>query len=67
MQKLKGLKGADFDAEYIRIMVADHEKAVALFQAQSQNGSDPDLKAWATQTLPKLQAHLQAAKGLHSK
>ena len=67
VQRLKGLKGAEFDAEYIRMMVADHEKAVVLFQAQAQNGVDPELKAWAVQTLPKLQAHLQAATGLQSK
>jgi putative membrane protein len=67
MQRLQGLKGSEFDAEYIKIMVQDHEKAVGLFQAQAQNGNDADAKSWAAQTLPKLQEHLQKARELQSK
>lgn len=40
-------------------MLASHNQAIALFQAQSRQGQDPDLKAWATKMLPNLQAHLQ--------
>ena len=67
IQRVKGLKGADFDAEYIRIMVQDHEKAVGLFQSQAQAGTDAEAKALAAQTLPTLQAHLQAARDIQSK
>jgi putative membrane protein len=40
-------------------MIDSHNQAIALFQAQSQQGQDPQLKAWAAQKLPNLQAHLK--------
>lgn len=58
-QRLAGLSGANFDAAYQQAMRQSHSQAIALFQAQSQQGQDPELKAWATQLLPDLQAHLQ--------
>jgi len=33
----------------------------ALFQQEIQNGSDPDLKQFARETLPKIVDHLQRA------
>ena len=59
--------GRDFDKSYIQQMIRDHEAAVAKFQAASQNGSDPDLKAWAAKTLPALQNHLEMAKQADAK
>jgi putative membrane protein len=58
-QQLSGLSGASFDAAYKQAMLASHNQAIALFQAQSRQGQDPELKAWATKMLPNLQAHLQ--------
>ncbi|MEG4214045.1 DUF4142 domain-containing protein [Microcoleus sp. Pol14C6] len=59
MDRLSGLSGTSFDTAYKQAMIESHNQAIALFQAQSQQGQDPDLKAWATQKLPNLQAHLQ--------
>jgi putative membrane protein len=59
MQRLSGLSGASFDTAYRQAMIDSHNQAIALFQAQSQQGQDPELKAWATQKLPDLRAHLQ--------
>ncbi|EGK87190.1 DUF4142 domain-containing protein [Microcoleus vaginatus PCC 9802] len=59
MARLSGLSGTSFDSAYKQAMIDSHTQAIALFQAQSQQGQDPDLKAWATQKLPNLQAHLQ--------
>ncbi|MEG4988836.1 DUF4142 domain-containing protein [Microcoleus sp. BR0-C5] len=59
MERLSGLSGRSFDTAYKQAMIESHNQAIALFQAQSQQGQDPDLKAWATQKLPNLQAHLQ--------
>lgn len=59
MDRLSGLSGTSFDAAYKQAMIDSHNQAIALFQAQSQQGQDPELKAWATQKLPNLQAHLQ--------
>lgn len=57
--RLSALSGTSFDAAYKQAMLDSHRQAIALFQAQSQQGQDPELKAWATKTLPNLQAHLQ--------
>ena len=65
--KLSGLSGADFDKEYVNAMVTDHEKSVALFQSQSNGGTDADAKAFAAKTLPKLQMHLDMIKGMQGK
>jgi len=59
--------GKDFDKAYMSDMVADHEKDVAEFQNASQNAQDPDLKNWASKTLPTLQDHLKMAKDINAK
>jgi len=59
MERLSGLSGKSFDTAYKQAMIDSHNQAIALFQAQSQQGQDPQLKAWATQKLPNLQAHLK--------
>lgn len=67
MDELRGLSGADFDNTYIEGMVGDHEKTVATFERESQNASDPDIKAFAAKTLPTLRKHLDAIKGIQTK
>jgi putative membrane protein len=59
IDRLSGLSGKSFDTAYKQAMIDSHNQAIALFQAQSQQGQDPQLKAWATQKLPNLQAHLE--------
>jgi len=65
--KLSKLKGADFDRAFMDQMVKDHEEAVALFTAKSQDAKDADLKTFATNTLPKLKEHLKMARDLAGK
>lgn len=62
--KLSGMTGAEFDRAYAREMVSDHNKDVAMFEKQSNRGADPDLKAFATKTLPTLREHQQMARAL---
>ena len=38
--------------------------SAALFEQEIQNGTDPDLKQFARQTLPKIVDHLQRAEKL---
>jgi putative membrane protein len=59
IDRLSGLSGKSFDTAYKQAMIDSHNQAIALFKAQSQQGQDPELKAWATQKLPNLQAHLK--------
>jgi putative membrane protein len=53
----KDSAGADFDAAYKRQMIASHKEAVSLFDQESKKGQDADVKAFAAETLPKLQMH----------
>jgi putative membrane protein len=62
--RLSKLSGAAFDDAYVKAMVADHQKAVDAFSKESAGGKDPETKAWAGQTLPKLQEHLSHVKQL---
>ena len=64
VSKLQGLSGAEFDRAYSKMMLSDHRKDVAAFEKQSTRGTDPDLKAFASKTLPTLQEHLQMARAL---
>lgn len=61
------LTGEEFDRAYMRGQVADHEKSVALFEAQSNGGTDADAKAFAAKTLPNLKMHLEMAQKLNAK
>jgi putative membrane protein len=65
--RLSKLNGAAFDRAYIADMVKDHEKDVKEFERESTKGKDPDLKAFATKTLPTLQDHLKMAREAQSK
>jgi putative membrane protein len=61
---LSTLSGASFDQAYAQAMVKDHRDAIKLFGMESQNGTDPDLKQFASTTLPVLKQHLQMAEQL---
>lgn len=64
LDKLKDLNGADFDKQYDADQVGGHKDAVSLFTRYAKKGGDAALKAWAAQTLPTIQHHLDMAKGL---
>jgi putative membrane protein len=64
MTKLSSLSGAEFDREYGKMMLSDHRKDVSEFEKQSTRGTDADLKAFATKTLPTLKEHLKMAESL---
>jgi putative membrane protein len=67
MQKMSALSGEAFDKAYVKMMVKDHKKDVAEFQKESTRGADPDVKAFATATLPTLQEHLQMIQRISDK
>jgi putative membrane protein len=54
-------QGAAFDQTYTKGQVEYQKGNAALFQQEIQNGSDPDLREFARQTLPKIEDHLQRA------
>ncbi len=64
---LSKASGADFDKQYVDMMVSDHEDDVAAFEKQADSSTDPDVKAFAAKTLPTLKRHLDAIKALKAK
>jgi putative membrane protein len=64
LTKMSAMSGAEFDRAYSKLMLSDHTKDVSEFEKQSTKGTDADLKAFASKTLPTLQEHLQLAKTL---
>ena len=57
----------NFDRDYARAMVADHDQAVKLFQQEGESGDNPELKAFARDTLRVLQEHRKMAAALAAK
>jgi putative membrane protein len=62
MQRLEKLNGAAFDRAYMNAMVTDHVKDVSEFKREANGGRDPQVKSFASSTLPTLEEHLQHAK-----
>jgi putative membrane protein len=63
---LSSKTGAEFDKAFVDQQLATHLCAVALFQAEAQQGQNAELKQLASETLPKLQEHLQMVRRLPS-
>jgi putative membrane protein len=53
-----------FDQAYANNQVKAHEATIEIFEDEIKNGNDDQLKTFATETLPKLKAHLEQAKAL---
>lgn len=53
--------GSTLDADYVRGQVNYQKANAALYEYEIANGTDPDLKAFAQETLPKIQDHLARA------
>ncbi len=65
--KMTKFKGAEFDKEYMRAMVEDHERDVAEFEDAGKYLQEPEILAWVKQTTPTLKEHLKLAKEVHGK
>jgi putative membrane protein len=62
MNRLQKLNGAAFDRAYMQAMVSDHVKDVSEFKKEANAGRDPQVKSFASSTLPTLEEHLQHAR-----
>jgi putative membrane protein len=63
-EMLKAKQGAEFDASFAKHMVEGHQKVIAVFKTEAKSGTAPELKAYATSTLPTLEEHLKLAQNL---
>jgi putative membrane protein len=55
------------DKDYMDMMVKDHEKDLAAFEKQAKEGSDPDVKTFASKTAKVVRKHLDMAKEIDGK
>jgi len=67
VDRLSKLSGPAFDRAYMRYMVMDHTKDATEFKKEANNGSDQDIKGFASNTLTTIQDHLKMAKDINAK
>ncbi len=61
MSKFNKLSGAEFDKEFATDALKSHQKDISRFEKASKDITDPEVKQYIDQTLPKLREHLQKA------
>ena len=62
VDSLSDKSGGSFDKAYVDAMVKDHEQDAADFQREADSTQDPQVKAFATQTLKTVKMHLSMIK-----
>ena len=67
LEKLQKEEPKEFDATYAKAMSEGHREAIELFKETVKETKDADIRAFATNTLPTLQHHLDMAKHLSGK
>ncbi|MXV52989.1 DUF4142 domain-containing protein [Pedobacter sp. HMF7647] len=65
MDDLSKKSGAEFDKAYADAMVDGHKKVLDMMKGEADNGSDAELKAFASKTAPVVQTHLSAIEKIH--
>jgi len=60
--RLAKLSGERFDREYMKTMIDDHKTDVDHFKKEADSAKDPDVKQFASKTLPTLEKHLELAQ-----
>ena len=58
LDKISALSGAKFDMAYIADMIKIHDADGAAFAKEAKGGTNPDLKAFATETHAIVERHL---------
>ena len=67
MDKMSKKDRANFDQAWLAMMLNDHQRDIAFYQAEVQRGTDPEVQAFAKKTLPVLQKHLKAVQAAQKK
>lgn len=62
-ERLAAISGDRFDREYLTEIISDHEDAISDLERAAREG-DASIRGWASQTLPTLRRHLEAARRL---
>ena len=64
VDKFSKLSGADFDKDYVKDMVEDHEKDVKDVKDAIPKLKDADLKTWAQGALEVMEGHLKKIQAI---
>lgn len=64
--ELSTKSGTEFDQDYIRIMVQEHQKTIDKFKHEIATTHDPTLKQFVQGTLPILKSHLSEAQQIQA-
>jgi putative membrane protein len=64
LDKLAKLSGPEFDRAYVKDQLKAHQQMVSYFESEADNGTETAAKKMATNMLPAVQQHLDAAKEL---
>ena len=62
MMQLVHLKGEHFDRQFAMDEITAHKQAIAMFKHEAATAKDPDVKAFAADTIPVLEKHLKLAE-----
>ncbi len=62
--QLQGEHGRTFDHDYLTGQITDHRMVADAMKNEIQNGTDADVKSFASMTLPTIEHHLRMAKAL---
>src|SRR5216684_3610530 len=64
LEKLRGLKGAEFDKEFVRVMIKDHQMAVDRLTSARTQVTDPEYVSLIDKLLPTIKQHVAMAQKL---
>ncbi len=66
VDKISSTPSSDFDKTYIQESgINAHREMQTLFRNESTSGLDPEIKAFATKTLPTVEMHLKESERIH--
>jgi putative membrane protein len=66
-KRLMSATGADFDREFVNMMLDEHDKAIDLVKSSKDAVTDRQLRALLGSVLPKLEQHRKMARDLSEK
>ena len=64
MKKLMDAKGAEFDKQFLTMMITHHQGAVEMAKQETAQGANPDAKALGEKIITDQQAEITTMKGL---
>lgn len=64
LEKLRGLKGAEFDKEFVRVMIKDHQMAIDRLTSARTQVTDPEYVSLIDKVLPTMKQHVTMAQKL---